>query len=164
VLRLLRGDELKSHRSSFAKKAALFLVPREPSLPPKPVTAAPSSADSVFFQPPFKDSSPLCRLSSCLVTAPLENEHEDVPDCIDGGGGARDDDVSVRAIRWGPKPSVRSDTHLRVTLKDGSRLYGTIEQEDDTSIVFRSVAGVVITAPRADVQSLRAANWSSTRS
>jgi hypothetical protein len=53
------------------------------------------------------------------------------------------------------RPSVRMTTY-ELTLKDGSRLYGTIEQEDDTSIVFRSVAGVVITAPRADVQSLRA--------
>lgn len=47
-------------------------------------------------------------------------------------------------------------TTYELTLKDGSRVYGTIEQEDDASIVFRSVSGVVITAPRADVQSLRA--------
>jgi hypothetical protein len=53
------------------------------------------------------------------------------------------------------RPSDQMTTY-ELTLKDGSRLYGTIEQEDDTSIVFRSVAGVVITAPRADVQSLRA--------
>jgi hypothetical protein len=46
-------------------------------------------------------------------------------------------------------------TIFELTLKDGSRLYGAVEQEDDTSIVFRSVAGVVITAPRGDVQSLR---------
>lgn len=52
------------------------------------------------------------------------------------------------------RPSDRVTTY-ELTLKDGSRLYGTIEQEDDTHIVFRSVAGVVITAPRADVQSLR---------
>ena len=42
-----------------------------------------------------------------------------------------------------------------LTLTDGSRLYGTIEQQDETVIVFRSVAGVVITTPRADVRSLR---------
>jgi hypothetical protein len=47
-------------------------------------------------------------------------------------------------------------TTYELTLKDGSRLYGTVEQQDDTSIVFRSVAGLVITTPRADVQSLRA--------
>src|SRR5689334_24209431 len=47
-------------------------------------------------------------------------------------------------------------TTYELMLKDGSRLYGTIEQEDDISIVFRSVAGVVMTAPRAEVQSLRA--------
>ena len=53
------------------------------------------------------------------------------------------------------RPSDQMTTY-ELTLKDGSRLYGTIEQEDATSIVFRSVGGVVITAPRADVQSLRA--------
>ena len=79
-----------------------------------------------------------------------------MPDRIDGGGGVRGDHVSVRGIGSGPGPSVRSETIYELTLKDGSRLYGTIEQEDDTSIVFRSVAGVVITAPRADLQSLRA--------
>jgi hypothetical protein len=47
-------------------------------------------------------------------------------------------------------------TTYELTLKDGSRLYGSVEQEDDTSIVFRSVAGILITAPRADVESLRA--------
>src|SRR3982750_2627235 len=47
-------------------------------------------------------------------------------------------------------------TTYELTLKDGSRMYGTVEKEDDTSIVFRTVAGVVITAPRGDVQSLRA--------
>ena len=52
------------------------------------------------------------------------------------------------------RPGDRMTTY-ELTLKDGSRLYGTIEQEDDTRIVFRSVGGVVITAPRADVQSLR---------
>jgi predicted secreted Zn-dependent protease len=46
------------------------------------------------------------------------------------------------------RPSDRMTTY-ELTLKDGSRLYGTIEQEDDTSIVFRSVAGVVITTARA---------------
>ncbi len=52
------------------------------------------------------------------------------------------------------RPSTPITTY-ELTLKDGSRLYGSVEQQDDTSIVFRSVAGVVITAPLADVQSLR---------
>ena len=47
-------------------------------------------------------------------------------------------------------------TTYELTLRDGSRLYEIVEHEDDTSIVFRSVAGVVITAPLTDVQSLRA--------
>ena len=58
------------------------------------------------------------------------------------------------SARGQDRPSDRM-TVYELTLKDGSRLYGTIEQENDTSIVFRSVAGVVITAPRADLQSLR---------
>jgi hypothetical protein len=53
------------------------------------------------------------------------------------------------------RPSGRMTTY-ELTLKDGSRLYGLIEQQDDTTIVFRSVSGIVITTPRADVQSLRA--------
>jgi hypothetical protein len=46
-------------------------------------------------------------------------------------------------------------TTYELTLTDGSRLYGIIEQQDDTVIVFRSVAGLVISMPRADVRSLR---------
>src|SRR5262245_32528796 len=53
------------------------------------------------------------------------------------------------------RPSSRMTTY-ELTLNDGSRLYGIIEQQDDTTIVFRSVSGVVVTALRADVRSLRA--------
>lgn len=38
-----------------------------------------------------------------------------------------------------------------LVLRDGSRLYGAAERESDTEIVFRTVAGVVVTVPRADV-------------
>ena len=47
-------------------------------------------------------------------------------------------------------------TTYELTLNDGSRLYGTIEQQDDASIVFRTVAGLVITTHRTDVRTLRA--------
>jgi len=63
--------------------------------------------------------------------------------------------LSEASVGAQDRPSDQMTTY-ELTLKDGSRLYGTIEQEDDTRIVFRSVGGVVITAPRADVQSLRA--------
>jgi hypothetical protein len=52
------------------------------------------------------------------------------------------------------RPQERMTTY-ELTLKDGSRLYGTIEQQDDSLIVFRSVSGLVISTPRADVRSLR---------
>jgi hypothetical protein len=46
-------------------------------------------------------------------------------------------------------------TTYELTLRDGSRLYGVVEQENEMSIGFRTVAGLVITTPRTDVLSLR---------
>jgi len=46
-------------------------------------------------------------------------------------------------------------TTYELTLSDGSRLYGVVEQQDELSIVFRTVAGLVITTPRTDVLSVR---------
>lgn len=45
-------------------------------------------------------------------------------------------------------------TH-ELVLKDGSRAYGTVVREDDREVVFRTHAGAVITAQRAEIVSLR---------
>ena len=47
----------------------------------------------------------------------------------------------------------RATTH-ELVLRDGSRLYGTIERENDVEVVFRTQAGVIVTARRADIASL----------
>jgi hypothetical protein len=44
-------------------------------------------------------------------------------------------------------------TH-ELVLRDGSRVYGTIEREDDVEVVFRTHAGALVTARRADITSL----------
>lgn len=43
-----------------------------------------------------------------------------------------------------------------LVLRDGSRLYGSIEREDATEVVFRTQAGTLVTAQRAEIASLRA--------
>ena len=48
----------------------------------------------------------------------------------------------------------RSQLH-ELVLKDGSRAYGTIEREDAREVVFRTHAGSVITAQRAEIVSMR---------
>lgn len=40
-------------------------------------------------------------------------------------------------------------------LRDGSRLYGDIERQDDVEVVFRTQAGVSVTARRAEILTLR---------
>ena len=42
-----------------------------------------------------------------------------------------------------------------LVLRDGSRLFGSIERESDTEIVFRTQSGATVTARRVDVVSLR---------
>lgn len=51
-----------------------------------------------------------------------------------------------------PAPQ-RVTTH-ELVLRDGSRLYGTIERENDVEVVFRTQAGAIVTARRADIASL----------
>jgi hypothetical protein len=41
-----------------------------------------------------------------------------------------------------------------LTLKDGSRLYGSVERETDDEVVFRTQAGLVVTVRRADIARL----------
>jgi hypothetical protein len=42
-----------------------------------------------------------------------------------------------------------------LTLKDGSRLYGQVEGESETEVVFRTTSGAALTTPRARIVSLR---------
>jgi hypothetical protein len=45
-------------------------------------------------------------------------------------------------------------TLYELVLRDGSRLYGTIEREDANEVVFRTQAGATVTAKRADIETL----------
>src|SRR4051794_34307836 len=42
-----------------------------------------------------------------------------------------------------------------LVLRDGSHFFGSIANKDLTEVVFVTVAGVTITAPRAEIESLR---------
>lgn len=50
-------------------------------------------------------------------------------------------------------PYVR--TVYELMLKDGSRVYGQVEGESDTEVVFRTTSGAALTTPRARIVSLR---------
>lgn len=47
-----------------------------------------------------------------------------------------------------------SEAAHELKLRDGSRLYGSLEHEDEETISFRTITGTVVTAPRADIVSL----------
>jgi hypothetical protein len=42
-----------------------------------------------------------------------------------------------------------------LVLRDGSRVYGTVERETETEVVFRTASGIVLTAARDQIVSLR---------
>ena len=46
-------------------------------------------------------------------------------------------------------------TLYELVLRDGSRMYGSIDNEDDTEVVFRTQAGAMVTAARANILTLR---------
>jgi hypothetical protein len=46
-------------------------------------------------------------------------------------------------------------TLYELVLRDGSRLYGTIEREDSGEVVFKTQAGASVTAKRGDIETLR---------
>jgi hypothetical protein len=46
-------------------------------------------------------------------------------------------------------------TLYELVLRDGSRLYGTIERENATEVVFKTQAGPTVTAMRVDIETLR---------
>ena len=51
-------------------------------------------------------------------------------------------------------PAGRAEIH-ELVLRDGSRLFGSVERETATEVVFRTHAGATVTANRADIVSLR---------
>jgi hypothetical protein len=61
----------------------------------------------------------------------------------------------ARAEAQGRNGSPYLETVQEVLLNDGSRVYGTVESETDTEIVFRTAAGGLLTAPRARIASIR---------
>ena len=46
-------------------------------------------------------------------------------------------------------------TLYELVLRDGSRLYGTIEREDPNEVVFKTQAGAIVTATRSDIDTLK---------
>jgi hypothetical protein len=65
--------------------------------------------------------------------------------------------VAVQAQTTTPvAPAQAGEVELyELVLKDGSRLFGTIERQDDQQVVFRTQSGATITALRLDIVSLR---------
>jgi hypothetical protein len=51
-------------------------------------------------------------------------------------------------------------TLQELVLRDGSRLYGSVERETETEVVFRTRSGTLVTAARTDVVSLRSVTGS----
>lgn len=70
-----------------------------------------------------------------------------------GGAAAAAQEVSNRQ---------RAKTY-ELVLSDGSRLYGTVESESETEIVFRTIAGISVTTALRDVVSLRQVSGSFVR-
>jgi hypothetical protein len=50
---------------------------------------------------------------------------------------------------------VNASATQELVLRDGSRLYGTVESESATEIAFRTVSGALITTPRSDIVTLK---------
>lgn len=53
------------------------------------------------------------------------------------------------------QPAMVAVTLFELVLDDGSRMFGSVERESETEIVFRTHVGASLTVRRADVQSLR---------
>lgn len=63
-----------------------------------------------------------------------------------------------RALAQEAPSAARGRTQVtlqELVLRDGSRLYGTVEREDETAVVFRTEAGTILTARRTEITSLR---------
>lgn len=55
----------------------------------------------------------------------------------------------------GDKPSPYVQTVHELLLKDGSRVYGRIESESETEVVFRTTSGAAVTTPKTRIASVR---------
>jgi hypothetical protein len=55
----------------------------------------------------------------------------------------------------GERQSPYVQTVYELVLNDGSRVYGQIEGESDTEVVFRTTSGAAVTTPRTRIASLR---------
>jgi hypothetical protein len=67
--------------------------------------------------------------------------------------------ASTQAALAKTNPSAQASSRSVVTihelvLRDGSRMYGTIERVDDVEVVFRTRAGALVTARHAEIASL----------
>jgi hypothetical protein len=62
---------------------------------------------------------------------------------------------TIASAAPGESQSPYVQTVQELLLKDGSRVYGQIERESDTEIVFRTTSGAALTTPRTRIVSLR---------
>ena len=62
--------------------------------------------------------------------------------------------AAAQTLQTAQPPSGRTELH-ELVLRDGSRVFGTIESETATEVVFRTHAGATVTARRQDIVSLR---------
>jgi type II secretory pathway pseudopilin PulG len=62
-----------------------------------------------------------------------------------------------------PGSAEQQVTLYELVLRDGSRLYGTIEREDPDEIVFKTQSGAVVTAKRSDIDTLNRVTGTLTR-
>src|SRR5215211_933677 len=62
---------------------------------------------------------------------------------------------SLAPVAAAQTTAVQTTEVYELVLKDGSRLYGTVERETGDEIVFKSSGGATLTAKRADIVTLR---------
>ena len=63
--------------------------------------------------------------------------------------------ATAHALTSPAGPAEQQVTLYEAVLRDGSRLYGTIEREEADDIVFRTQAGAIVTARRSDIDSMK---------
>ena len=62
--------------------------------------------------------------------------------------------VPARAQAAQPAGTVREVTLYELVLRDGSRMYGSVERQDAAEVVFRTQAGAIVTARTDEISSL----------